>query len=1244
MLIGGAERVRLLGSIFAVLALALATGSSVYGQTSTAGGAQPMISEPIDETHLVVLPGNTRAEAQNPANDRGIVADNFPMTHMLLQLRRSAAQEQRLETLIDQLHDPNSTNYHQWLTATQFGAQFGLAAADIQTITAWLTQHGFTVNLVYANRMVIDFSGTAGQVQTLFHTAIHNVNVNGSARFANVSDPQIPAALAGAIAGVASLNNIPPHRYFVRKTQYTAGGGEYLMVPADLATIYNFNPLFNAGYSGQGQTIYLIEDSDLYSSGDWAAFRSTFGLSNYSSGSLNTVHPAPTTGGNNCSDPGVNSDDGEAILDAEWASAAAPSAAIVMATCANTATFGGLIAAQNLINSSSPPAIISMSYGECEASDTTGSAAFNSIFQQGVAEGTSIFVSAGDNDAAVCDNRDTENAARDGITVNGWGSSPYNVSVGGTDFSDTYSGTNASYWSSNNGSSYGSAESYVPEIPWNDSCASELIAQYVTGSSITYGSSGFCNSTTASNDDLLNIIGGSGGPSKLYSKPSWQSGFLGNPADGARDLPDVALFAANGVWGHYYVYCYSDPQNGGKPCVGAPDGWDGAGGTSFSSPIWAGIQALVNQKAGSPQGNPNPVLYALAANEYGSAIGACNASNGRAVGTSCIFYDVTLGDNDAVCVRGSTDCYDPSGTYGVLSTSTSSYAPAYTAQVGWDFATGIGTVNVSNLVNNWSSGGGQTLLTVSVTGGGTVTSGPSGISCPSTCSADFSGGTNVDLMATPASGWTLSSWGGACSGTGGCSVTMNSPQTVSATFAQVFTLSVSDSGSGTVTSSPTGVACGSTCSASFVAGTQVTLTASPANGWQFNGWSGACAGSGSCVVTMNAAESVTATFAIMTYTLTVGVSGNGTVTSSPSGINCGATCSASFDFGTPVTLSEIPAGGASFAGWSGACTGTGSCVVTMNSAQSVAATFTAGGGATSLDHSWVASTGSDSNSCDISAPCATFNGAYAKTTTGGEITCVNSADFGQLLITHAITINCENAIGSQTSAGGSNTSGITIITNTTDIVVLRGLDVDGLGLGSGGCSGALINLSGAGVLHLQKMKINHGLGSCSGVMLAAEGPLTLDVSDSDITDNGSSGTAAGIYVQPQSGVQANVTIENSRINSNYFGIVGDGTQGGTIRGTISDSVVSGDTWNGITVSSSGSSAVFIVDQTKVSDNFHGLVAGGSGAGMLVRNSSVFNNTAGLYTVNGGTLYSYGNNSVNGNNGNDGTFTGTVALQ
>jgi len=513
-----------------------------------------------------------------------------------------------------------------------------------------------------------------------------------------------------------SLHDFRPHANFKRRPAYTftSGGSTYqAVVPADLATIYNLNPLFSAGISGQGQTVVVIEDTNVYSATDWSTFRSTFGLSSYTSGSFTTVHP---TGSSSCTSPGVVSGaESEAELDAEWASAAAPSAAIELASCKDTSTtFGGLIALQNLVNGSSPPAIVSISYGECEAENgATANAAYNSTYEQAVTEGTSVFVSAGDEGAASCDADEAK--ATHGIGVSGFASTPYNVAVGGTDFGDSYAGTNSTYWNSTNTSAYGSAKSYIPEIPWNDSCASVLIST-VEGYSTTYGSSGFCNSTTGK-ADFLTTASGSGGPSgcatgsastsgvvsgtcKGYAKPSWQS-VVGNPADGVRDLPDVSLFAANGVWGHYYVFCDSDTRDGGAACTGAPSGWSGAGGTSFASPILAGVQALVNQKQGAKQGNPNAVYYKLAATEYGSGgSSTCNSSNGNTVGSSCIFYDVTLGDMDVNCT-GTHSCYLPSGKNGVLSTSDSSYLKAYGTGTGWDFASGIGSINAANLVNNW---------------------------------------------------------------------------------------------------------------------------------------------------------------------------------------------------------------------------------------------------------------------------------------------------------------------------------------------------------------------------------------------------------------------------------------------------------------------------------------------------------------------------------------------------------------
>jgi hypothetical protein len=716
--------------IAVISALVLAFLPSAQAQFAGNSAARPLVTSPVVETNLVPLVGNVRPEA-NTASDRGAVAASFPMDHMFIQLQRPATEETALRQLIDQLHDSNSPSFHQWLTPDQFGSRFGPAASDIQQVTSWLQGRGFRVNFVYPSGMVIDFSGTAGQVATAFRTEIHNIAARGTTLFANVSDPQIPAALAPAIAGVAGLNNFTPRPQFKRRPNYTFSGNCapapncYAMTPPDLATVYNFNPAFASGNTGLNQTIYLIEDTNLFTNTDWTTFRSTFGLSAYTNASLTTVHPQPPSG-SNCTNPGVNGDDGEAILDAEYASAAAPNAAIVIASCANTPD-GLLIAIQNLVNASSPPAIISMSYGECEAFNGAASnAAYNAIYQQGVAEGVSIFVSSGDEDAGGCDinvNGLSVFTVSHGIAVNALASTPYNVAVGGTDFSDTSSNTNSTYWNATNTPSFGSAKSYIPEIPWNDSCASVLIATYVTGSPVTYGPGGFCSSSTAAQDGLLNNIGGSGGPSACatgtpsiagvisgtcagYPKPSWQN-VVGNPNDGVRDLPDVSLFAANGIWGHSYVFCYSDTANGAMGCSGAPSGWDEAGGTSFSSPIMAGVQALINQHTGARQGNPNYRYYQLAAREYGtSGSSNCNSNLGNAVGSSCTFYDVTQGDMDAVCSADAGtlyNCYFPSGsTYGVLSTSNASYQPAFGTKTGWDFATGIGTVNVNNLVMGWN--------------------------------------------------------------------------------------------------------------------------------------------------------------------------------------------------------------------------------------------------------------------------------------------------------------------------------------------------------------------------------------------------------------------------------------------------------------------------------------------------------------------------------------------------------------
>jgi subtilase family serine protease len=694
-----------------------------------------LIGRGIDESRRHSLAGNTRPEAAAP-NDAGAVAGDFPMEHMILQLARSAADEQALKEHIDSLHDPASPDYHRWMTASEFGAAWGAAGADRAAVAQWLESHGFTVNSVAPGGMTIDFSGTAAQVLEAFHTEIHYLNVNGVRHVANMSDPDIPEALAPAVAGIVSLHDFSPRPMKRAHADYTLASGRstyQAVTPGDLATIYNLNPLFTAGTTGKSQTIAVIEDSDLYKSSDWTTFRSTFGLTKYASGSLTVVHPPPASGANNCSAPGVVAgDDGEAILDAEWASAAAPDAAIEVVACANTrTTFGGLIALQNLVNGKTPPSIVSISYGECEAENGAASnKAFNDIYQQAVAEGISVFVAAGDEGAASCDAG--AQGATHGIGVSAWASTPNNVAVGGTDFGDTVAGTNNAYWSSKNSATFASALAYIPEIPWNDSCANGQLAAYF-GYSTVDGSAGFCGSSTAKNDGFLAVVAGSGGPSGCatgtpassgvvggsctgYAKPSWQGGVPGIPGDGVRDIPDVSLFAANGVWGHYYVDCWSNIRAGGASCAGAPSTWDGGGGTSYSAPILAGIQALVNQNSRGAQGNPNYVYYKLAAagSEYFCASGT--------PGAGCVFHNVTQGDIDVNC-GGTTACFGatqstaaaggrgPRGGFGSnvsynggLSTSATSLAPAYTAGVGWNLATGLGSVDAYSLVTNWNSG------------------------------------------------------------------------------------------------------------------------------------------------------------------------------------------------------------------------------------------------------------------------------------------------------------------------------------------------------------------------------------------------------------------------------------------------------------------------------------------------------------------------------------------------------------
>ena len=306
---------------------------------------------------------------------------------------------------------------------------------------------------------------------------------------------------------------------------------------------------------------------------------------------------------------------------------------------------------------------------------------------------------------------------------------------------------------------------------------------------------------------------------------------------------------------------------------------------------------------------------------------------------------VTSTDGGINCGNDCTETY-PSGTQVTLNA-----APSTGTFTGWSGGGCSGTGSCVVTMNQAQTVTATFQLDRTLTidkagsGSGTVTSSPAGINCGSTCTHDFAHGTAVTLTADDASGSTFTGWAGCDSSNGTtCQVSMTNDKTVTATFQLIRTLTVNKggTGSGTVTSSPAGINCGNTCTAGFADGTTVTLSAAPASGSTFSGWSGACSGTGSCQVTMDLAKSVTANFQQQpAQTLTVSKSGDGsgTVTSSPPGISCGSTCVNSFAYGTVVTLTASPSSGSTFTGWSGACSGTGSCMVTMTAARNVTATF-----------------------------------------------------------------------------------------------------------------------------------------------------------------------------------------------------------------------------------------------------------------------------------------------------------------
>ncbi len=693
--------------------------------TTPPAQAQPAprsrILQPVDEARVTTLSGNTHPLAR-PEFDQGTLADRTPINHIVLLLQRSSEQETSLQQLLDQQQDTSSSTFHQWLTPEAFGAAYGPSDRDVSLVTSWLASHGFNGIQINPARTRIEFSGTAGTIHSAFRTAMHRYAVNGQQHFANASDPAIPAALAPVVAGIASLNNFPRraahhkaanlHHATDAASQTPAftftdsGEPAYGLTPYDFATIYNVLPLWSAStpIDGTGQTIAIVGQTDI-NPADFVNFRKLFNLplGNTSTPTgtqyLNIIYNGPN--------PGVTSDEGEADIDTQWSAAVAKGATIDYVVSQSTEVMQGTdLSAIYIVDNNLAP-VMSYSYGQCELFlGTSGNAFYKNLWQQAAAQGITVLVAAGDSGSAGCDGAGVQGAS-DGIGINGLGSTPYNISVGGTDFYMPNSGT--AYWNpTNDPATQASARGYIPEVPWNESCANSAFATSHT----FYGQAPeqICNTGIAASEGLLSVVGGGGGPSSCtqsngasvstcrggYSKPSWQAG-AGVPSDNVRDVPDVSLFASAGFFGAFYIVCQQSTNSDGRPCSLSPPVYDfaGYGGTSVSSPAFAGILALVNQKTGNRQGNANYVLYNLASQQNRAGT-ACNSATGTPA-AGCIFNDITTGSIVMPCIKGTLNCTvtNSADHFGVLS--------GYSATAAYDLASGLGSVNAANLVNDWSS-------------------------------------------------------------------------------------------------------------------------------------------------------------------------------------------------------------------------------------------------------------------------------------------------------------------------------------------------------------------------------------------------------------------------------------------------------------------------------------------------------------------------------------------------------------
>jgi pseudomonalisin len=679
------------GSRFVFCAL-FALASIVSFSLPAFAGGDDLVRTPVDPSNRVALTGHHPAWA-NVESDQGAVPADLKLDHLVIVLARSPQREQAYNKFLEELQTPTSPNYHHWLTPADQGKRFGPSSHDIQAVTAWLESEHLHVDAVSPSRDRITFSGAALSVGNAFRAEMHYFMVKDEKRISITAEPQVPAALKGAIKAISGLYTIkydPQHKLInvgpsghnvasasgietTPEGTYSCGGTPcFVVFPADFATIYNVN---TPGIDGTGETIAIIGRSRVYDA-DIQNFEAASGLTVKATPETVII---PTTG----TDPGpptttgqAPGDQGEATLDVSRSGSVAPGATIDLVVSANSLTQDGVaIATSYVVDTPVPAEIMSISFGSCEANAGAAEVGFwDSLFRTAAGAGMSVFVSSGDSAAAGCDQSFSTPPASQIASPNNICSSSFATCVGGTEFADF---TNPSqYWNpTSNPTTNGSAKGPIPEGAWNEPM----------------------------NGANFQVAGTGGGVSSVIPTPSYQTGTGVPAARAGRYTPDVA-YTASGHDG-YFACLAGNNQCSANP---ANPGFVVFAGTSAAAPDMAGVAALLDQKTGSAQGLLNPNLYQLAA----------SPANG-------VFNDVTVTSSGVTGCAVTTPSMCNNST--PSPTALTGGQAGFLVGAGFDEATGLGSINVAPLLANWpsSSGSTPTTTTLVISSGGTVVIGTS---------------------------------------------------------------------------------------------------------------------------------------------------------------------------------------------------------------------------------------------------------------------------------------------------------------------------------------------------------------------------------------------------------------------------------------------------------------------------------------------------------------------------------------